>query len=481
MVDISFWNRLSKDFFKIKKIKFLLVLLLIFSFNVASADHCTISQVNIIPGSWDNTDAKTSLTVQTQDSGGVSCHTSETIRLSFETSGSGSFSNEGGTSEPQSYISKNSANRNFYYNGGQGDTITIKAGPGTADSWVESWSVSKSVSVVLDSVETEVDISDDNKSNPTNSSSSGSNSNQLSSHSSSVALSTGSPKPKLAINAGRGRLAIVGADVSFVGYIISIENMSESAVKFDWTFGDGGSDSGRNVSHVYKYPGQYTVVANARSKDLNAVARTEVLVVKPEISIKEVVVGFAGKSSLVVENNSNYEVNLGGFRIKNENSEYVLPVDTIIKPKKEIVLADVILSWSEGSVFLIDSIGGTSAQYPSLAGIPLVNQVGYYNSGGTSRSVNISDSEMKLKLEDILKQAVVIKYKLAEIENNNKQAVPVNNIAHKTEVKKEKVDNEETKDLPQLALVENSIVIEKPNGLAKRVLLLSQKLFNWFK
>ncbi len=450
---------------KLFKIKFLLLTFLIFGSNVVLADHCVVSQIDIVAGTWENSDSQTSLTVQTQDSSGASCHAGETIRLSFSTSGGGSFTNEAGTSLPQAYISTNSANRNFYYQGSVNDSITINAGPGPTDSWTELWSVSKQVTDILGSVEEEVE--DNNDDSGSSSSSSGS----LSSHSSPVDLSTSTTKPKFDISAGRDRLAMVGVPVIFSGETTSGDNTSK--IKFNWTFGDGSSGFGKQVQYIYKYPGQYTVVSNASSNGAEAVARTEVLVIKPEVSIKEIVANQNGLG-LVVENRSGYEINIGGFKVKSGQSEVVLPVDTIIKSGATITLADVLTTGFDGRALLIDSLGQVVEEHIST------ELVGVFEPKTVS-GVTLSPSQ----LEEITKQALVIKYKLAEMGSTNlikEISLPKNSVAQVDKTGDNKGEDKiSSSSLSQVALAQNMITVEKPKGLMKSILSLPQVVINLFK
>lgn len=84
------------------------------------------------------------ITIQTQDSSGVSTQTTETLDLSFEsTSPSGEFL--GGTGKlAQKYMSKNTANRTFYYRDSAVGTFTITLGVKGRVSGLE-WSVSQQI------------------------------------------------------------------------------------------------------------------------------------------------------------------------------------------------------------------------------------------------------------------------------------------------------------------------------------------------
>src|SRR3989338_1635926 len=77
------------------------------------AAHCTVSGIALIAGPWENTSTQTSYTVQAQYGAGNECHVDETLRLSFASSGVGTFTGQTG-SAVQKWIATGSANRNFY-------------------------------------------------------------------------------------------------------------------------------------------------------------------------------------------------------------------------------------------------------------------------------------------------------------------------------------------------------------------------------
>ena len=102
--------------------------------------QCSISKIAIIPGSWENTDTKTSFTLQAQDADGVSCQASQTLRFSLQSNASGSFTTQSG-GNLSFFISSSTANRNFYYdNHPSSYTLTATAGYGTASDWAAQFS-----------------------------------------------------------------------------------------------------------------------------------------------------------------------------------------------------------------------------------------------------------------------------------------------------------------------------------------------------
>ena len=106
--------------------------------------QCSISKIAIIPGSWENTDTKTSFTLQTQDAEGVSCQASQTLRFSLQSTVPGSFITQSG-GNLSFFISSSTANRNFYYDDHPSSyTLTATAGYGTASDWPAQFSTTYS-------------------------------------------------------------------------------------------------------------------------------------------------------------------------------------------------------------------------------------------------------------------------------------------------------------------------------------------------
>lgn len=291
----------------------------------ALASHCTVSKISIIPGSWENTSTKTSYIVQTQDSNGESCHTSQTLRLSFESSAEGSFSGQQG-SPVQAWISSNSANRNFYYNHATGNyVITVKAGYGPADGWDVLFTTSHN------SYE---GISNNNPSASNMSSSIKDSENNIfdapisSAHYDSTVLSVVRPKAVKEFGAGRDRIGSVGSPVEF-----NVETDEEYNRKyiFKWNFGDGNEGNGDMVTHTYEYPGEYVVVLNTSFPGGQAISRTNVKIIKPEISIV-----FANTDRIEIKNNSKHEISLFGQVVTSKGASFVFPQDSIIKSGQSI-------------------------------------------------------------------------------------------------------------------------------------------------
>lgn len=303
---------------------FAIALLLAPSF--AAASHCTVSQIAVIAGSWENTSTKTSLTLQAQDGSGVSCHTAQTLRFSLTSSVSGSFTGQSGNAL-QLFISTNTANRNFYYDGHPVDNnyiLTAKAGYGAADSWTELFSTTYNGGGSSDSSSSTATTSEETQSVAVSSSSdSGS-----SVHYNATSMSNKKPEMASSISAGRDRLGSVASPLEFRAE--TNFQYTKSSI-FKWNFGDGSEGAGPVLSHAYEYPGEYVVVLNVSLPEGQAVSRVNVKVIEPNI-----VVTTATPERIEVRNNSKYEVSLFGRVLAVGDKSFAFPQDTIIKPGQSI-------------------------------------------------------------------------------------------------------------------------------------------------
>ncbi|MEX2010223.1 MAG: PKD domain-containing protein, partial [Parcubacteria group bacterium] len=311
----------------------------------AQADPCTVGKIAVIPGSWENTSTKTSLTVQAQTSAGESCHVPKTLKLSFSSTASGSFTAQGGGAI-QAYISASDANRNFYYthSAGENYTLTINADYGTASEWSTQFTTTYTSGSSGTSTTTEEEVP------PTESEeSSGSSSSSSSSHHSATPLSTLTSTSKFKVGAGRERLTHIGTPIELRAEVSGEES---NKINFTWSLGDGSVLVGETVNHTYVFPGEYHVVLNATTREgVEAVSRTKVRVHSAEVSITSVT-----QERIEVTNNSPEEMNLYGRALVMQDRSFIFPKDTIVSARGRISFPSSVTKLSPQSpddVFLL--------------------------------------------------------------------------------------------------------------------------------
>lgn len=295
----------------------------------ALADHCTVSKIALVPGSWENTTTKTSLVLQSQDGAGVSCHVAQTLRFSVLSSDpTGAVTGQSGNAL-QFYVSSGTSNRNFYYKKGSAATYTLtaKAGYGAADSWTESFSATYSGGSVATTATS-------SPSAQTGGSAGGNeppvqNLNEAgSAHYGSGSLSAKRSAPSLNIGAGRDRLGSTGSPMEFRAETDFTYTRNGTLT---WNFGDGAEGAGAMVTHVYDYPGEYVVVLNADFPEGRGVARTNVKIIEPKIEITS-----ADESRVEIMNRSSQEASLYGWALVVGARSFLFPKDTIIKPGQNL-------------------------------------------------------------------------------------------------------------------------------------------------
>lgn len=167
-------------------------------------------------------------------------------------------------------------------------------------------------------------------------SSTSTNSNTDSTHSSQVEITKYIEKSGLEIGAGRNRFASLHTPIEF-----KAEYNTTLKPKFMWSWGDGSFDFGYKTNHVYENGGVYNVVLNAMSKGYQATSRIKTTI--SAISVDILYITYGKLVDIVLKNNSNTEVNLGGFVVEMvfkeiPTKEFVIPKDTIIDAKSQITI-----------------------------------------------------------------------------------------------------------------------------------------------
>ncbi len=263
------------------------------------------------------------ITIQTQDSSGSALQTPETLDLEFiSSSATGEFLNSSGNPTTKT-MSKNTANRTFYYRDPSSGTFTLKVVATGRDS-LKVWEAEQKITVSSSAS----NVGEQGGSGEIL----GANTEEtsLSSTSGSSEPTYGTPSSELQVSAGGNRLTSPGSPITFQA-VIKKNSSSNSSVTFSWSYGDGNVGDGALVTHMYKYPGEYAVVLNAKSGNNFGISRLKVQVAEPDVDLLD------QGDRVKITNNSNTEINLFNWKIVSDGMGFVFQPDTIIFPKSSIL------------------------------------------------------------------------------------------------------------------------------------------------
>lgn len=300
---------------------FILCFSLFFS-SIVIADSAFASQFVFVTGEQSIKPGQLSneIIVQTQNNNGEAEKVSETQDMIFSSSSAtGEFVNASGNAVTTT-MSKNTSSRTFYYR-------DVTLGTHTLSVTIIGRETGKKNSATQEIVISSTGASTLNKGSKSTSVTAVNN--QVSTHSSQSQTSELKKSETFKVDAGRKRVTTIHTPIEFNAETSLLE---ERKIKnrFDWSFGDGTSGRGKVIDHIYQFPGEYVVVLNSKQSETTAVARTEVRVIDPHISIIEIIPGENGYVEL--ENPSEEEVNIGDWFFKADNIQFKIAKDTIMNP-----------------------------------------------------------------------------------------------------------------------------------------------------
>jgi len=273
------------------------------------------------------------ITIQTQDSNGNAFQTPETLDIQYiSTSGTGQFLGSTGNLAV-TYMSKNTANKTFYYKDSASGTFTITVNMRGRDSGIEL-DASQQITISSSAVQSSPDTSSDASGEVLGASSNSSSPNLSFMGGSTAKVS--SLNSQLEILAGSDRTTAPGSTIWFQATLK--KNTTSISPELNWSFGDGNVGMGPLISHSYKYPGDYAVVLNARAGDIFSVSRLKVKVAEPNISISD------RGEYLEISNNSGIEINLFNWKIEDKGKGFVFQPDTILLPHSSMKLDKALLN-----------------------------------------------------------------------------------------------------------------------------------------
>lgn len=197
--------------------------------------------------------------------------------------------------------------------------------------------------------------------------------------------------PHIKARAGEDKIVVVGANVEFRGLAFGLNDKPLDNARFLWTFGDGFTKEGQNITHFYQYPGEYIVVLNVSSGEYSASDNLLIKAIPNQISISEIKVingpADGGASWFELENKSKEEIDISEMQIKSGNQFFILPESSRIRPNAYLVIPTstkgFIFYAGKGSVELFYP-GGFKADFFNYDGFPSGKES--FNRGENNRS-----------------------------------------------------------------------------------------------
>jgi hypothetical protein len=283
------------------------------------------------------------LTIQTQDSAGVSSSLLQTGCLLLQsTSPQGQFSSSATNWSPSSVITmnKSTANKNFFYKDSAdgSHTLTVRLALKPDDEsrscaawplseWGEQWSAAQTITIGTATASVQPSVAA-----------------QTSSQSSATSVSATGVVPNITAAIRSEETVSAGAGSYFEGTAYGTKGEPLlSGVRYLWNFGDGILAEGKRIFHSYAYPGSYAVSLTIAYNYSSAQARAEVTAVAPQARLL-----IPGDGSLLLSNNADTELDVGYWSLRDAGSIFVIPEDTIVHARGGVRFSPQVMGFSGG-------------------------------------------------------------------------------------------------------------------------------------
>jgi competence ComEA-like helix-hairpin-helix protein len=201
-----------------------------------------------------------------------------------------------------------------------------------------------------------------------------------------VIQSGGSLPPPISASITTDATAVVGAGTLFVGASFNQAGDPLLNPRYLWNFGDGATAEGVQMWHTYSYTGTYNVVLSVGSGISSASARAVVDAAPARVSLVA-----EGDGSLTIANQSDYDLDIGLWSLKEGTSTFVIPEGTTLLRGKGVRFSPTVLKFSgDESVNLYYQNGTFAAAASTGANSPLRGEVVDMAAVSTLKTSSIS-------------------------------------------------------------------------------------------
>lgn len=214
----------------------------------------------------------------------------------------------------------------------------------------------------------------------------------------------------LALLSPRTVNGVAGGETSF--WVKSIDSKNNALISnVLWSFGDGVGGAGATTSHRYVYPGSYIVTIEAETNSVYGYERINVIINSPNLEISNVV-NTDSSSSVTIRNNSDEEIDIGGFILSMNAGAFKLARHVIIMPHAEVKLAGESFGFKRAdNVKLLFENNLEIVRYNS----PKNLQIGTENKSTASTSSPILNKSKNINYGNISKNKIITPVKAEKV------------------------------------------------------------------
>ncbi len=210
----------------------------------------------------------------------------------------------------------------------------------------------------------------------------------------------------LALLSPRDVIGVAGGATEF--WVKAIDSKNNSLISnVVWSFGDGSGASGATTSHRYVYPGSYIGTIDVETNLVYGFERVNVKIVSPNLAISEVLNTSDG-SSITIRNNSDDEIDIGGFVLSMNTGFFKLSKHLIIPPLSDIKLSGETLGFKRAdNIRLLFENNAEVTRYEPYKSVASITPVVIGQVLGTSSKIIVKKSP-KINYNYIPKKKIAI-------------------------------------------------------------------------
>src|SRR3989338_1293663 len=141
---------------------------------------------------------------------------------------------------------------------------------------------------------------------------------------------------QISAKAGEDKTAVAGADIVLEGNALGFKKEPLENARYLWIPGDGSSKEGKNIRHIYKYPGNYIAVLIVSSGDISTSAsdRINIKVIPNELRIIETKNEF-----IKLKNKSGVILDVSGWFLKAGGAIFKFPDYSLVAANSELMIS----------------------------------------------------------------------------------------------------------------------------------------------